>query len=154
MTKVLPYLRRRKEPEGTEQITALQCKWCKKQYASPEILSRHDAICLKGRRPDRLKCRLTGCNKHYDTERRRNRHEENCTVYACSTEGCTFVGRDKQDADKHSAICTRVTVCKCGTTSTNSTKTNTGCKVRTDGKGRRIYPGRIRSYDNTSENAE
>ena len=74
--------------------------------------------------------------------KKRDDHEEKCTVYQCRTVGCDFTGRDKQDRDKHEGICTLTLECKCGRSFTNATKTNMGWEIPKGTAKRRKYTAR------------
>ena len=141
---MIPCTRRLQKSEDGENTNDCKCRWCGNTYASQEILKRHDAVCPDGRRRNRLGCRVPGCKKYYDDERQRESHEQNCTVYACETTNCTFIGRDKQDADRHKEICTRVLKCACGERFKNAEQDEETqqWKARRTREGKRVYPAK------------
>ena len=139
---VLPYLRRIKEVQETPKTVKHECRWCGKRYAGKRVLGRHDAVCPRGRGEERFGCRVPGCSKHYDTETQREGHEGRCTVYMCPTKGCKFVGRDKQDWQRHIQICTLELRCVCGEKFGNAIRDGTEWAVVKTDTGKRKYDAR------------
>ena len=138
-TRVLPYVRRRKEEEGEAKQRHRQCEWCKKTFVSEAIRKKHDPRCKEGRMPTRHKCRIRGCTNHYNTAEERVKHEKKCTIQKCRTIGCDFTGRDTQDAKRHKKICTLTIRCTCGKEFRNAEKKAGQWHAKKRKNGTRIY---------------